>query len=60
MEESKDTSVRVTIKVDGTEIDLNSFAERMLGGGVVGMIKALRGVEDPEKVELKLWVKEKK
>ncbi len=58
--ESKNNPVKVELHVDGSRVPLNSFAERMVGGSVLGMLKALRGVEEPKEAELKLWITEEK
>lgn len=39
--------------VDGEEVDLNEFVEKILGGTLVGAVTSLRGVKkDWKKIEL--------
>jgi hypothetical protein len=39
--------------VDGEEIDLNEFAEKMLGGTIIGAVTSLRGIKkDWKKIEI--------
>ena len=41
--------------IDGKEIPLNEFVDKMLGGTVVGAVTSLRGIkEDWEKIEIKV------
>ncbi len=37
--------VEVKLFVDGAEIDLNEFVEKMLSGTLVGAVTSLRGIE---------------
>jgi len=38
--------LRVQLYIDGKEIPLNDFVERMLGGTVAGAASSLHGVDD--------------
>jgi hypothetical protein len=41
--------------VDGKEIPLNEFVEKILGGTVVGAVTSLRGIkEDWKKIEIEI------
>ena len=41
--------------IDGKEIPLNEFVDKMLGGTVVGAVTSLRGIkEDWERIEIKV------
>ena len=41
--------------VDGKEIPLNEFVEKMLSGSVVGAVTALKGIKDDwEKIEIEI------
>ena len=41
--------------VDGKEIPLNEFVEKLLNGTVVGAVTSLKGIkEDWEKIEIKI------
>ena len=43
------------IRVDGKEIPLNEFVEKVIGGSVVGAVTSLRGIkEDWEKIEIEI------
>jgi hypothetical protein len=43
------------LKVDGKEIPLNEFVERILNGMIVGAIASLRGIrEDWKNIEIEL------
>jgi len=43
------------IKVDGKEIPLNEFVEKILNGTIVGAVTALRGIkEDWKKIEIEI------
>ncbi len=37
--------MEVKLFVDGAEIDLNEFVEKMLSGTLVGAVTSLRGIE---------------
>ncbi len=43
------------LKVDGKEIPLNEFVEKILSGTIVGAVTSLRGIkEDWKKIEIEL------
>jgi hypothetical protein len=43
------------LRVDGKEIPLNEFVEKILGGTVVGAVTSLRGIkEDWKKIEIEI------
>ena len=43
------------LRVDGKEIPLNEFVEKMLSGSVVGAVTALKGIKDDwEKIEIEI------
>ena len=43
------------LKVDGKEIPLNEFVEKILNGMIVGAFASLRGIrEDWEKIEIEV------
>jgi hypothetical protein len=43
------------LRVDGKEIPLNEFVEKIIGGTVVGAVTSLKGIkEDWEKIEIEI------
>jgi hypothetical protein len=45
--------LKVRLLVDGEELDLNEFVDKILGGTVVGAVTSLRGVKkDWSKIEI--------
>ena len=44
----------VELRVNGKEIELNSFAQNFISQTVIGMAKSLRGVGDIETISLKV------
>lgn len=44
----------IELKVNGKEIELNSFAQNIISQTVIGMVRSLRGVGDVEKISLKV------
>ena len=43
------------LKVDGKEIPLNEFVEKILNGTIVGAVASLRGIkEDWRKIEIEI------
>jgi hypothetical protein len=44
----------VELKVNGEEIELNSFAQNIISQAVIGMVKSLRGVGEVETINLKI------
>jgi len=45
----------LTLRVDGKEIPLNEFVEKLLSGSTVGAVTSLRGIkEDWEKIEIEI------
>ena len=48
----------VKLLVDGKEIPLNEFVEKILGGSIVGAVTSLRGInENWEKIEIEVTAK---
>ena len=48
----------VKLLVDGKEIPLNEFVERILSGSIVGAVTSLRGIkENWEKIEIEVTAK---
>ena len=47
--------MNVKLMVDGAEIDLNEFVEKILTGTIVGAVTSLRGInKDWKKIEIKV------
>ena len=45
----------VKLKVDGKEIPLNEFVEKILNGTLTGAVTALRGIKDDwKKIEIEI------
>jgi len=44
----------VELRVNGKEIELNSFAQNFISQTIIGMAKSLRGVGDIETISLKV------
>jgi hypothetical protein len=43
------------LKVDGKEIPLNEFAERILNGTITGAVASLRGIKDDwKRIEIEI------
>ena len=46
------------LRVDGKEIPLNEFVEKILSGTIVGAVTSLKGVKDNwEKIEIEIVAK---
>jgi len=49
------TRLSLKLKVDGKDIPLNEFVEKILSGSIVGAVTSLRGIkEDWEKIEIEI------
>jgi hypothetical protein len=47
--------VSIKLKVDGKDIPLNEFVEKILNGTIVGAVNSLRGIkEDWTKIEIEI------
>jgi hypothetical protein len=47
--------VSLKLKVDGKDIPLNEFVEKILNGTIVGAVNSLRGIkEDWTKIEIEI------
>jgi hypothetical protein len=45
----------LTLKVDGKEIPLNEFVEKIMSGTIIGAVTSLRGInEDWKKIEIEM------
>lgn len=47
----------VELRVNGEEVELNSFAQNIISHTVIGMVKSLRGVGEVETVSLAITKK---
>ena len=54
---SDDKEIEMTLKVDGQDIPIGRFVEQIVSSGILGMINSLKGVEDPEKIEITIDIK---
>ncbi|MCD6356397.1 MAG: hypothetical protein J7L66_03830 [Anaerolineaceae bacterium] len=50
---------KITVEVNGKEVNLTEFPEKILRNAIMGMLKSLHGVEDIQSAVIKLK-KEKK
>jgi len=49
------TTLSLKLKVDGKEIPLNEFVEKILNGTITGAVTSLRGIkEDWKKIEVEI------
>ena len=55
-ETNQKPKARTELKVNGKEIELNSFVQNFFSQTVIGMVKSLRGVDDIETVSLSVRV----
>ena len=58
-EANQERMAKVELKVDGKEVELNSFVQNFISQTVIGMVKSLRSVGDAETVSLKVSRKAK-
>ena len=50
-----ETELSLKLKVDGKEIPLNEFVEKILGGTIAGAVTSLRGIKDDwKKIEIEI------
>jgi hypothetical protein len=52
MESKTSGNFEISLIIDGKRVPTNFFVKEMLGGGVEGMVRALKGVDNPGKIEL--------
>ena len=45
---------RVELEVNGKKVELNNFVNNFIAATMIGMVKALRGVGEPEVISLKI------
>jgi len=55
-ETNQKPTAQTELKVNGKEIELNSFVQNFFSQTVIGMVKSLRGVDDIETVSLSVRV----
>ncbi len=48
------TGKKVKLNVDGKDIELNSFVDKIFKSTILGLIKPLKGVKNPKKVTIKI------
>jgi hypothetical protein len=51
-EPNQESTAEVRLKVNGKEIELNTFAKNIISQTVMGMAKSLRGVGEVETISL--------
>ena len=54
--EALDIALTKRGKHDGQDIPIGKFVEEIVSGGILGMVNSLKGVDDPEKVEITLTI----
>ena len=47
----------VELKVDGKTIPMKGFVQDFVGHAIVGMLSALKGIDKPREIELKLTLR---
>ncbi len=53
-EANQERTAKVELKVDGKEVELNSFVQNFISQTVIGMVKSLQGVGNAETISLKV------
>ena len=53
---SDEKKIDLTLKVDGQDIPIGHFVEEIVSGGILGMVSTLKGVEDPQKIEITIEI----
>jgi hypothetical protein len=53
---AEDNDVKMLLKVDGNEIDIGPFVQRIISSAIVGMVAALKGVDEPKRIEIAIDV----
>jgi hypothetical protein len=51
-EANQEATVRVELKVNGNQIELNNFVQNFITESVIGMVKSLRGIGDIETISM--------
>lgn len=54
---SDEKQIDMTLVVDGQDIPIGRFVEEIVSAGILGMVGSLKGVEDPEKIEITIEIK---
>jgi hypothetical protein len=54
---SDETRIDMTLKVDDQDIPIGRFVEEIVSQGILGMINSLKGVDEPEKIEITIEIK---
>jgi len=54
---SDEREIELMLKVDGQEIVIGPFVQEIVSSGILCMIRSLKGVDDPEKVEITIDLK---
>ena len=53
-EQNQQPTAKVELKVNGEEVDLNTFVEGFIAETVFGMVKSLRGVDKTDQIDLRI------
>lgn len=53
-ESNEKPTAQVELKINGEELDLNTFVENFISETVMGMVKSLRGVDQIRTINLKI------
>jgi molybdopterin-guanine dinucleotide biosynthesis protein B len=54
---AKITRPNLVLRLDGKKLPMKSFVKEFILGGIVGMISALRGYDDPAQVDISIRLK---
>ena len=51
-----DNQLTMQLKVNGEDVPTGAFVQRIISSGILGMIKALKGTDDPKEIEITIRV----
>ena len=52
MEAKEASRYEIDVVIDGKRVATSFFVKEILGGGIDGMVRALKGVDDPRRIEI--------
>ncbi len=56
--EPMDPEEEIVIRIDGVRLGLSPFVRQMVSDVIMAMLRNLKGVEDPERIEISLRLRQ--
>lgn len=57
MGEYTDRQYDMQLEVNGKEVRIKDFVQEVISGSIVGMVRSLKGIEEPQTIDLTIRIR---